>query len=89
MHQVVLQELIKYSAAYDRNEADHEKATVGYGQENEHLFWEGHVSKGLSGRKDTRIINGQQVSDRAYEWGAGGSVGKFLPECKYACTCRS
>jgi len=66
----------KVFAAYDRNEADHEKATVGYGQENEHLFWEGHVSKGLSGRKDTR----GDVSDRAYAWGAGGSVGKFIPE---------
>ncbi len=69
----------KVFAAYDRNESDHDKATVGYGQENQHLFWEGHVSKGLSGREDTRIINGQQVSDRAYDWGAGGSVGKFLP----------
>ncbi|WP_299876309.1 Ig-like domain-containing protein [uncultured Cocleimonas sp.] len=72
----------KVFAAYDRNEADHEKATVGYGQENEHLFWEGHVSKGLSGRKDVREVgtNGQKVSDRAYAWGAGGSVGKFLPD---------
>ncbi len=69
----------KVFAAYDRNESDHDKATVGYGQENQHLFWEGHVSKGLSGRKDTRTVNGQQVSDRAYDWGAGGSVGKFLP----------
>ncbi|MEB8431619.1 Ig-like domain-containing protein [Cocleimonas sp. KMM 6892] len=67
----------KVFAAYDRNEDDHEKATVGYGQENEHLFWEGHVSKGLSGRQNTRS-NG--VSDRAYAWGAGGSVGKFIPE---------
>jgi len=68
----------KVFGAYDRNEAGHSKATVGYGQENESLFWEGHVSKGLSGKKDARIINGKRVSDRAYDYGVGGSVGKFI-----------
>ena len=66
----------KTFAAYDRNEAGHEKATVGYGQENERLFWDGRVSKGLSGNKNT--VNG--VSDRAYDWGVGATVGKFLPD---------
>ncbi len=71
----------KVFGAYDRNEAGHDKATVGYGQENQDLFWEGHVSKGLSGRKDVRTLNnGQKVSDRAYDYGVGGSVGKYLED---------
>jgi len=68
----------KVFGAYDRNEAGHAKATVGYGQENESLFWEGHASKGLSDRKDGRKINGKTVSDAAYDYGVGGSVGTFL-----------
>jgi len=69
----------KVTAAYDRNGDGHDKATVGYGQENENLFWEGHVSKGLSGKKDSREINnGRIVSDRAYDYGVGASVGTFL-----------
>ena len=69
----------KTFAAYDRNEAGHDKATVGYGQENENLFWDGRVSKGLSGGKDKRTVNGNVVTDRAYDWGIGATVGKFLP----------
>ncbi len=68
----------KAFAAYDRNEAGHERATVGYGQENENLFWDGRVSKGLSGNKRTNAITG--VSERAYDWGVGATVGKFLPD---------
>lgn len=69
----------KVFAAYDRTEDDHEKATVGYGQEREHLFWEGHVSKGVSGKKKTSTVhNGRVVSEKAYDYGVGGSVGKFL-----------
>ena len=41
----------KVFGAYDRDKAGHAKATVGYGQETEDLFWSGHVSKGL-GEKD-------------------------------------
>jgi len=74
----------KAFAAYDRNEAGHERATVGYGQENENLFWDGRVSKGLSGGKGKRDIttaNGTStVTDRAYDWGVGASVGTFLPD---------
>ncbi len=68
----------KVFGAYDRNEAGHAKATVGYGQENESLFWEGHASKGLSDKKNSRVINGKTVSDAAYDYGVGGSVGTFL-----------
>ncbi len=68
----------KVFGAYDRNEAGHAKATVGYGQENESLFWEGHVSKGLSDKKNARVINGKTVSDVAYDYGVGGSVGTFI-----------
>ncbi len=70
----------KVFGAYDRNETGHDKATVGYGRENQDLFWDAHVSKGLSGRKDTRTVNGVKVSDRAYDYGVGGTVGKFLPD---------
>jgi len=68
----------KVFGAYDRNEAGHAKATVGYGQESESLFWEGHVSKGLSDKKKSYDINGKTVSDAAYDYGVGGSVGTFL-----------
>ncbi|MEH6456819.1 MAG: OmpA family protein, partial [Cocleimonas sp.] len=69
----------KTFAAYDRNEVGHDKATVGYGQENENLFWDGRVSKGLSGGKDKRTVGTTVVTDRAYDWGVGATVGKFLP----------
>jgi len=71
----------KVFGAYDRNEAGHDKATVGYGQENEKLFWDAHVSKGLSGRKDTRSdAKGRKISDRAYDYGVGASVGTFIED---------
>ncbi|MEE9326401.1 MAG: Ig-like domain-containing protein [Cocleimonas sp.] len=67
----------KVFAAYDRDQVGHDKATVGYGQENKNLFWEGHVSKGLSGKKDARTVGNKVVSNQAYDYGVGGSVGKF------------
>ena len=71
----------KVFGAYDRNEAGHDKATVGYGQENENLFWDAHVSKGLSGRKDTRPgANDTTISDRAYDYGVGGNIGTFIED---------
>ena len=66
----------KVTAAYDRNADGHDKATLGYGQETEAMFWEGHVSKGLSGRKSV----GHKISDKAYDYGVGGSVGTFLKD---------
>ena len=66
----------KVTAAYDRNANGHDKATLGYGQETESMFWEGHVSKGLSGRKSV----GHKISDKAYDYGVGGSVGTFLKD---------
>ncbi len=69
----------KAFAAYDRNEAGNDRATIGYGQENENLFWDGRVSKGLGGGTGERTVNGQTVTDRAYDWGVGATVGKFLP----------
>ena len=68
----------KLTAAYDRNAAGHDKATVGYGQERESYFWEGHVSKGLSGSKNSKKVGNKTVSDKAYDYGVGGSVGTFL-----------
>ena len=70
----------KVFAAYDKNEAGHDKATVGYGRENQNLFWDAHVSKGLSGSKDTRQVGTDSVSDRAYDYGVGGNIGKFIPD---------
>ncbi len=69
----------KAKAAYDRNAAGHDRVTLGYGQETENKFWEGRVSKGLSGRKDTRNTGTDTISDRAYEYGVGASIGKFIP----------
>ena len=69
----------KAKAAYDRNASGHDKVTLGYGQETENKFWEGRVSKGLSGRKDTRSSGTDTISDRAYEYGVGATIGKFLP----------
>ena len=69
----------KAKAAYDRNASGHEKVTLGYGQEHENKFWEGRVSKGLSGRKNTRTSGADTISDRGYEYGIGASIGKFLP----------
>ena len=69
----------KAKAAYDRNASGHDKVTIGYGQEVENRFWEGRLSKGLSGRKDTRNTGSDTISDRAYEYGVGASIGKFLP----------
>jgi len=66
----------KVTAAYDRNANGHDKATLGYGQETEAMFWEGHVSKGLSGRK---ALTGN-TSTKGYDYGAGGSVGTFLKD---------
>ena len=70
----------KVFAAYDKNEAGHDKATVGYGRENQNLFWDAHVSKGLSGRKDSRQVGNKIVSDRSYDYGVGGNIGKFIPD---------
>ena len=69
----------KAKAAYDRNASGHEKVTVGYGQETENMFWDGRVSKGLSGRKGIRGTGADKISDRAYEYGVGASIGTFLP----------
>jgi len=70
----------KAFAAYDRNATDDAKVTVGYGQEREDLFWEGHVSKGLS---DKRLVKAgthetAAVFEKAFDYGVGGSVGTFL-----------
>ncbi len=71
----------KVFAAYNKNEAGHDKATVGYGRENKNLFWDAHISKGLSGRKDSGAVDdsGRTISNRAYDYGVGASVGKFIP----------
>ncbi|MCK5813382.1 MAG: OmpA family protein [Cocleimonas sp.] len=69
----------KVYGAYDRNKAKHAKATVGFGQETESTFWEGHVSKGLS-RKKKVTVSSSTVSEKAYDYGVGASVGTFIDE---------
>ena len=71
----------KAFAAYDRNEDDDAKVTIGYGQERAGGTWEGHVSKGLT---DKRLVTPatsttKAVYEKAYDWGVGGSVGTFIP----------
>ena len=70
----------KAFAAYDRNSEDDAKVTVGYGQERAGGFWEGHVSKGLTDKRlvATEKSTAKAVYEKAYDWGVGGSVGKFL-----------
>ncbi|MCK5901956.1 MAG: cadherin-like domain-containing protein [Cocleimonas sp.] len=72
----------KVYGAYDRNKNKQAKVTMGYGQERENGFWEGHVSKGLNKKKKT--INAyddySKVSEKAYDYGAGASVGTFIKD---------
>ena len=70
----------KVFGAYDRNEDGHDKATIGYGQENQSRFWDVHASKGLSGKKNARVVNGQIVRDKAYDYGVGGNIGTFIKD---------
>ncbi|HIO92526.1 MAG TPA: tandem-95 repeat protein [Leucothrix mucor] len=72
----------KVYGAYDKNKANHSKATVGFGQETEGGFWEGHVSKGLSGKKQVvaATSSSPRVSEKAYDYGVGASVGTFIDE---------
>ena len=70
----------KVYGAYDRNSTDDDKVTVGYGQERQSGFWEGHVSKGLS---DKRLVQEATsttaaVYEKAFDYGVGASVGKHL-----------
>ncbi|EIJ35583.1 Ig-like domain-containing protein [Thiothrix nivea] len=67
----------KVFGAYDQNEQKDKKVTVGYGQEDENLFWSGHVSKGLSGSRDSATPG---VREKAYDYGVGGRVGTYLDE---------
>lgn len=66
----------KVFGAYDQNELKDKKATLGYGQESEAMFWSGHVSKGLS---EARIV-APGINAKAYDLGVGGRVGTYLPD---------
>jgi outer membrane protein OmpA-like peptidoglycan-associated protein len=70
----------KVFGAYDQSSTDDAKVTVGYGQEREDLFWEGHVSKGLSDKRLVKAAtdNNKAVYEKAFDYGAGASVGTFL-----------
>lgn len=72
----------KVFGAYDQNEQKDKKITAGYGQENENLFWSGHLSKGISDKRDTgaKDANGNTIYEKAYDWGVGGRVGTYLSE---------
>lgn len=72
----------KVFGAYDQNEQKDKKVTVGYGQERESLFWSGHVSKGLSDKRDTgaKDNSGNTIFEKAYDWGLGGRVGTYLAD---------
>ncbi len=66
----------KVFGAYDQNELKDKKATLGYGQESEAMFWSGHISKGLS---EARIV-APGINAKAYDLGVGGRVGTYLPD---------
>ena len=65
----------KVFAAYDRNADDHAKVSAGYGQEQQDLFWSGHISKGVSAKKE---ISGTAI--KAYDYGVGAEIGTFLED---------
>lgn len=71
----------KVFGAYDQNELKDKKVSVGYGQENEDMFWSGQVSKGLSDRRESgKTADGQTIYEKAYDYGVGGRVGSFIDE---------
>lgn len=71
----------KVFGAYDQNQLKDKKVSVGYGQENEDMFWSGHISKGLSDRRESgKTANGQVIYEKAYDYGVGGRVGSFIDE---------
>ncbi len=67
----------KVFAAYDQDANDHAKITAGYGQEQEELFWSGHISKGISSKQ---IVKGTDKSSKAYDYGVGGEIGTFFED---------
>ncbi len=67
----------KVFGAYDRNADDHAKVTAGYGQEQRDLFWSGHISKGVSDKKE---ISGTGKAIKAYDYGVGAEIGTFLED---------
>jgi outer membrane protein OmpA-like peptidoglycan-associated protein len=70
----------KVFGAYDQNGEDDSKVTAGYGQEMEHIFWSGHVSKGLSGKRKVTTSGAHDIFEKAYDYGVGGEVGTFLKD---------
>ncbi len=72
----------KVFGAFDQNEQKDKKLTVGYGQEQENLFWSGQVSKGLSKKREVSKVSttGDTIFEKGYDYGLGGRVGTFLPD---------
>jgi outer membrane protein OmpA-like peptidoglycan-associated protein len=68
----------KIYAAYDRDKNDHAKATVGFGQETEASFWEGHISKGLTSKKKVTVDS--LASEKVYDYGVGATVGTYMTD---------
>jgi outer membrane protein OmpA-like peptidoglycan-associated protein len=69
----------KAFVAIDQNGKRRRKLSAGYGQEREDLFWEGYGSKSFS--EEFHIghdEHGNEVVQRAYDYGVGGRVGKTL-----------
>jgi hypothetical protein len=66
----------KTYVAYDRNKNNHQKATIGVGQETQSSFWEGHVSKGLSSKQ--RLSTTTKVVEKAYDYGVVAAVGTHI-----------
>lgn len=71
----------KVFGAYDRNVNDHDKVTIGYGQEVDTGFWEAYVGSGLSDKRRVGLIQrGQELFEKSYKYNVGGQVGTFLPD---------
>lgn len=69
----------KVFGALDQNSKRRRKASAGYGQENENLFWEGYGSKSFTDEFHIGFDeDGNEIVERAYDYGVGGRVGTTL-----------
>lgn len=71
----------KVFGALDQNGKRRRKASAGYGQENEKLFWEGYGSKSFTDEFHIAFDeDGNEIVQRAYDYGVGGRVGTTLED---------
>jgi len=68
----------KVFIAVDQNKQHSRKASVGYGQETENLFWSTYASKGFTQKFWAAQDEDDDIYDVNYEYGVGAKVGKMF-----------